>query len=550
MAITVPAAEYVRMSSDKQETSPDQQREANEKLCTQNNYSIVSRYNDLGISGDATDKRSGFQQMVADAATGKFKVIVCWDQDRFGRFDLIEAGKWIEPLRKAGVRLHTATAGLIDWTSLTGQLSYMASQMAKAQYLQDLSTNVRRGQDRVEGEGKWTRGFPPFGYAVDEQSGKLIPGEPSETRILRAIFERYAAGSSQREICSWLNSQGVKTRRGNDWQSQSVRHTLNNMVYRGHLIYGKSSASRFLPYGTPDGKRIDRPESDWNVLHNTHPPLITQELFERCQSRKKENRTMTGPGSRDRFALTGLLYCGNCGSRMCGAADKSGKRMICIAYQNGKETCQRRTVKEVEVLPQVIRAIRVNFVDRYFGEAERDAIKQAMRQRLLDQNGDVVAERKRNKARLAELDGELEQAVTSMMATSEDLRPLIEKRVRAMQDERAELADKVSSDTAPAAQQIAQAEQRIDSAIGWLDRLEELTTTDVSPRLLSDLMRQFIERIEVDVDRMPQGKRTVNQLTGGRVFFRADSFPAWAIPSSAELTSLQEMLCFAGHARS
>jgi len=42
-------------------------------------------------------------------------MFVCWDVERFGRFDSLEAGRWIYPLRRAGVRLHTRVDGEIDW---------------------------------------------------------------------------------------------------------------------------------------------------------------------------------------------------------------------------------------------------------------------------------------------------------------------------------------------------------------------------------------------------------------------------------------------------
>ena len=133
MTKQIAAASYVRMSTDKQETSPDQQREAIAKLAVERGYEIIASYEDLGISGNDTAKRSGFRQMIADGSTRKFATILCWDQDRFGRFDLIEAGKWIDPLRNAGVSLMTVTGGLVDWISLTGQLGYMAgTEMGKA----------------------------------------------------------------------------------------------------------------------------------------------------------------------------------------------------------------------------------------------------------------------------------------------------------------------------------------------------------------------------------------------------------------------------------
>ena len=539
------AASYVRMSKDSQDKSPEQQREAIAKMAAERGYEVVSAYEDLGISGDSTGKRKGFRQMVADGATRKFNVILCWDQDRFGRFDLIEAGKWIEPLRNSGVQLVTVTAGVIDWTTLTGQLGYMASQLGKAQYLRDLSANVRRGQDRVEKEGKWTRGYPPFGYVADED-GKLIAGDPKDVRIIQAMFDRYAAGQSYREICLWLKGLGVKTRRGNDWQQQSVRHAVNNFVYRGFLTYGKSTASKYLPYGTADGSRVSRPKSDWRIIPDCHEALISQEVFERCQERRKGNRKMTGPKSKNRYALTGLLYCGNCGERMCGSTAKNEpgvNRYICLAYHQKPGKCERRTIKEAIVLPAILKAVRTEFIDKYFGKAEREAIKQQMAEILLETTSEADRTATETKQRLAVVEGELEQAVNALLATSEDLRPLVEKRVRQIQDEQDALKDRLAKESAPAAEQVARAQDRIDAAIKWLDKLEELVETDYDAPALAEMLRQFIDRVEIDIERIPQGKRALNKMTGGRIYFRSELFPAWTIANTLKLASPLQRTC-------
>jgi len=78
-----------------------------------------SEYADEGISGDNA-KRPGFQAMLRDAVEKRdFAAIICWDQDRFARFDSIKAGKYIDPLREAGVWLITKAQGVVDWNTFT-----------------------------------------------------------------------------------------------------------------------------------------------------------------------------------------------------------------------------------------------------------------------------------------------------------------------------------------------------------------------------------------------------------------------------------------------
>jgi len=143
----------LRRSGDKQETSIEDQRSALEKYALDHNYKIVDEYVET-ISGDRTEERVEFLRMRDEASAGKFDVILAWDQDRFGRFDPLDAGHWIYPFRQAGVRLETIAQGSVDWESLSGQLIYSVEQFGKNQFLRDLSRNTVRGMLASAREGR------------------------------------------------------------------------------------------------------------------------------------------------------------------------------------------------------------------------------------------------------------------------------------------------------------------------------------------------------------------------------------------------------------
>jgi DNA invertase Pin-like site-specific DNA recombinase len=127
--LLIRAVAYYRMSDKSQEASIPAQREAVQAYAAKHGHKIVREYKDEGISGDATEKRLGFQKMLKDASeVGDFEAVLCWDQDRFGRFDPLEAGYWVKPLRDAGVRLETVAQGRIDWEDFAGQIIYAVNQ--------------------------------------------------------------------------------------------------------------------------------------------------------------------------------------------------------------------------------------------------------------------------------------------------------------------------------------------------------------------------------------------------------------------------------------
>jgi DNA invertase Pin-like site-specific DNA recombinase len=104
----IPAVGYLRRSGDDdtQADSIPEQKRAVQEYADAHGYRIIRWYVDDAISGDDTAKRAGFLKMLNEAQTlCDFKVIITWDQARFGRFDSLEFGYYVFPLRRAGICL-------------------------------------------------------------------------------------------------------------------------------------------------------------------------------------------------------------------------------------------------------------------------------------------------------------------------------------------------------------------------------------------------------------------------------------------------------------
>lgn len=502
------AASYIRCSSDSQaERSPAQQRQAIEKLADKEGYTIVATFEDIGISGDDTDKRIGFHDLITAGVAGGFDTILCWDQDRLGRFDLIDAGRWISPLKEAGVKLHTVNGGITDWNNLVDQLGYLAQQMGKHQYLRDLARNVQRGHERSFADGKWTSGFAPYGFDVGDDR-KLILNE-TEAPIVKRVFQRYAAGDSLGEVAAWLNGIGVLTRRGNAWQRQSIRHMLANIAYRGHLQRGKLPRAKYAE------------SAKFQLKENTHPAIIPSQLWDLAQAARDKGTKYVGAKGKNQYALSGLLTCSNCGAGMAGQRSTDGhRRYICLTAQNRLDgDCERRTVREDQVLKCVLESLREQYFDAF--EASRDEITARMRELLTEGTADASVRIKSITSKLTEIDTKLDAATDALIATSADLRPRIEDRVRSLQTEREAIAEMMPS-AEPINDQMRDVDRRIENAIGWMSRLEELVDGDFDRVIVNKTLKQFIDRVEIETVREQigkSGKRFVTKLLGGDVYF-------------------------------
>ena len=209
----------------------EQQRDEILKLAAKHGYTIVRWYEDHAVSGVKTLKRKQFLQMIDDVKRlGDFQAILCWDQDRFGRFDSIEAGEWISPLRRAGVELICVVQGRINWDDFAGRMIYQITQEGKNQFLVSLSNNVMRGMLNQARDGYGKR-RSPYGYdrvyydeagnemhrvvgALGSRSRKV--GKPSwrpseaehEVETVKWMFDAYAnSDANSRSIASDLNAE-------------------------------------------------------------------------------------------------------------------------------------------------------------------------------------------------------------------------------------------------------------------------------------------------------------------------------------------------------
>ena len=162
--------------------------------------------------------------MLADAQDkADFKAILCWQQDRFGRFSPLEASYRIYPLAQARVQLVTTDKGPIDWNDFTDWLTYSVNQHGKHEFLKDHSRNVTRGQMTAVEKGSWV-GSPPYAYRVEgaRKNKQLVLDDPGKAKVVQRIFREFVEeGRSMTEIADRLNADGVVSPTGKvkGWRS-------------------------------------------------------------------------------------------------------------------------------------------------------------------------------------------------------------------------------------------------------------------------------------------------------------------------------------------
>ena len=504
----IPAVAYYRMSSDKQEASIPEQREAVEAYAKAHDYRIVREYLDEGISGDKTSKRVDFQRLHHDACNGRdFDVILCWNQDRFGRFDSVEAGYWIHPLRQAGVRLATVSDGLVDWNSFAGRVVNMLQTEGKHQFLRTLSADVVRGQAAAASEGKWI-GIPPRGFKIGTD-GKLALGHQDDIDVLTWLFDSIRQGQTPNGLTRLAN-QGKLC--GRTWSASSLRKTLRNVAYVGDYYRegGKGKYTKTKPI----------------FIKNNHPPIISRRIFNAVQKRLDQRSTSTPKPNGGGYVLSGgLLKCGQCDAPMYGRGLAGTKFYMCSGHTHKGMCNGPNRVTQDQILAEVIAAIE----RQYTNPKVIQRLREELRKQVPDTSSKVTMGRMKN--RLAAIDQSIDKAERNMLACSPDMVARFEKRIRQLEAERTELTAELKTARLPRNQQFRSVDEKIDQAIKLYSSLRE-TLERADMQLLRSFIKEAIDHVVVDVKTTHnvRGRQHGYQLLGGAIHMRSTNLCTKSTP--------------------
>jgi DNA invertase Pin-like site-specific DNA recombinase len=534
----VDAAAYYRMSDDRQENSLQRQRSLVEPYAQKHGYRIIAEYTDPGIAGDEIAKRKEFQRMLRDAQAGRFKVILCDDKDRFGRFDSIDGGEVIAPLRRKGVRLETVAQGRTDWNSFAGRITDAVLQEAKSMELDAISRRVLSGQLLRARLGRSTGGRTLYGYRwePDPERGKRMVPDGLKAEVVRLVFRMYDEGHSLHAVSEELYRRGQPSPRGKPrWTPVVIQRILSNQRYAGDWTWGvhpqgkRHCCRKGAVEQTERGeKRPRRSEPGcWIVLPDDHEPLVDRERFERVQAQLAGNRARTTPHPRGgNFVLSKLLVCGHCGCSLIGVTERGVRYYVCRGYFTyGKTFCSRNRVAEAAMVKVLIRKLRQAFLDP------------VQLQRLRKAAADLEAERRDDRTRehlarqIETLTRQVEEGNERLLLLPPDRIPGVVAKLREWEVQRDKLREQLRQ--AEAESPVEDLEAVIDRAEAELWRLEDALQAEDAP-LLRELFREWIDHVRLFWDRRQVGKVVRTAFREGEVATRATSEPSNLFPSAAQ----------------
>lgn len=357
---------YQRYSTDKQsESSLVDQRFGNEEFIRREggDLSKMLVFDDPGVSG-SDYSRPGLDEMLRLAEARKLDAIVVEDISRLARDEEFAMGI-VRRLRDAGVTLYAVSEG-IDTSQPSARLTLAIHAVFAAAYVEGIRSDTRRGQNGCVRNG-YSVGGRLYGYcsvdAVDECSSrerrKLVVVS-KEAAIVVRIFTEYANGSSYKVIASGLNCDQVASPRANSkprsaktskfflpgWCESTVRALLANSSYIGERTHNKSTWTKV------NGKRRARPNDPSEFVKGSCPVIVTRQLWDRVQARRRKVRATYAPGDlataparashpgrATTHLMSGTMVC-TCGASMVIVGGSSTKYYGCSNHKKrGSSMC-------------------------------------------------------------------------------------------------------------------------------------------------------------------------------------------------------------------
>ena len=335
-------------------------------------WEYVGVYSDSGESGLRIENRTAFQQVVEDGKAGKIDLILTKSISRFARntVDLLET---VRTLKEAGVDIFFEKENIHSISSEGEVMLSIFASLAQEESL-SISQNVKWAlQKRRESGIGGIRYGRVLGYESIGGNYRIVE---DEAKIVREIFQQFLDGIGIRTIAKSLNSKGLRTVKGYTFTFSKIRYILTNELYTGNHLLQKYYVSDPL---TKQVKK-NKGELAQYYVEDTHPPIISQEIFELVQKEYERRNKLY----HRTYPFTGKLICTECGEVYYRCA-RSVKNIHWGCRSNKflrNRSCVSTKIQEVDLEDIVTRAMEWDTFDKAF-------VKNHIHQILVDGKGNL-----------------------------------------------------------------------------------------------------------------------------------------------------------------
>ena len=327
-------AAYARVSSsseDQLNSYRAQTRYYSELISGNPDWEMVDIYADEGITGTSTEKREDFQRMMNDCRTGKIDCILVKSISRFARNtkDCLAA---VRELKELGVSVRFEEQG-IDTTKLSAEMILTMPGVVAQQESMSISENMRWSYRKRMERGEFNCCTPAYGF---RRIDKILVIFEKEARVVRWMFRLALRGFGRQSIANLLTAARIPSPSGTDsWSYSTVDYILRNPRYMGDAILQGRYTTQTLPFK----RKVNKGELPKYYVENANPAIVTREVFEAVQILLDQRRS-DSYAPRNRYPLSGILYCPDCGKKFRRQTTSGKAYWLCAARASGKTNCR------------------------------------------------------------------------------------------------------------------------------------------------------------------------------------------------------------------
>ena len=497
---------YCRLSQDDglegDSNSIQNQKNILQKFAEDHHFPNPCFYVDDGFSG-GNFQRPAFQQMISDMENGEIGIIVTKDLSRLGRNQL-HTGLYIEErFPMFGVR-YIAINDNVDTDSSESNDLMPFKNLFNEWFIRDTSRKIRAVLKAKAERGERLGTRAPYGYIKDPETKKLAVDDEAAA-IVRRIFAMCASGNGPSQIARILKKEQVLTptmyaytRYGMNhtcldtahpynWSDSAIANLLENEIYLGNTVNMKYSTKSYK-----DKRRVEHSREECLVFKDTHPALITQEVWDIVQRVRKNRRRPTKMEEQNKYS--GLVFCADCGSNMvlhrARTMSASYNHFTCRTYKKDGESCTSHYIRECvldEVVLEDLRRVTAMARERpeefaaYIGSRQSAEIQREIRR----QEKELAAMRKRK----AELD-----AIFKKLYEDSVLSRITTEQFQMLSSSYTEEQNQIAAGIPQKEADIQRLRETVSGTDGFLDKAKRyMDITELTPELL----RLFIEKIVV-----------------------------------------------------
>lgn len=321
---------YIRVSTQEQADNPEgsirNQRERLKQMVKLKNYEgnfgeIINVYIDEAKSGKDTN-RPELKRMLLDIEKGTINLVMASELSRISR-NIQDFAKIWDMMKSVGCKFLSLRENF-DTTTAAGEMVMFTlanlSQFERRQVSERVSANFLARAKRGLSNG----GPTPPGYKTIEGKAGYLQIDEEEAPTIKKCFEYFLIEETLASTAKRLNAENYKL----SGKIKGGKATLKH--------FGVENLYRILTNKALCGVRTYEEFGEVHEVKAAWKGIVSKSIFDKVQKMLKANCSVKKKDNPRRYPyiLTGLVFCAECGDRLCGKSAHGAKRKFGY-YEHG-----------------------------------------------------------------------------------------------------------------------------------------------------------------------------------------------------------------------